>query len=194
MWIDGIAAQLPGNAGIILRRIWVAKRVAKLGAGATIETGTFFRCGNNISLGESFTLLRGSILGACDGKLTIGDRVSINSGSVVDASAGGNITIHNDALIGPNVVIRASNHAFDAVNVPMNRQGHTGGRIIIEEDVWIGANATIVPGVTIGAHAVVGAGAVVTQNVEPWTIVGGVPARLIRNRRPAASIVGNSAL
>jgi acetyltransferase-like isoleucine patch superfamily enzyme len=108
--------------------------------------------------------------------------VSINSRVSIDASRGGRIIIGNDVLIGQNVVLRASNHLFSATDAAIVSQGHTGGEIVVEDDVWIGANVVIVPGVTIGAHAVVAAGAVVTHHVNAWTVVGGVPARVISHR------------
>jgi len=126
--------------------------------------------------------MRYSALDARNGTLQIGDRVSINSNVLLDASDNGRIIIGSDVLIGPNVVLRASNHVFKDKDRPINQQGHTGGYILVQDDVWIGANVVVVPNVTIGAHAVVAAGAVVTSDVEPWTVVGGVPARVISRR------------
>lgn len=63
------------------------------------------------------------------------------------------------------------------VDQPVTRQ-----EIVVEDDVWVGANAVIIGGVRIGSHSIVGAGAVVTRDVEPYSVVGGVPARLIRRR------------
>ena len=64
----------------------------------------------------------------------------------------------------------------------MNKQGHPGGTIIIENDVWMGANTTITRNVKIGSHSIVGAVAVVTKDVDPYSIVGGVPSKLIKYR------------
>ena len=80
-------------------------------------------------------------------------------------------------------VLRAANHCFDSLEKPIMLQGHLYGEIVIEDDVWIAANCTITPGTRIGHGAVVGAGAVVTRDVEPYAIVGGVPARVIGSRR-----------
>jgi len=146
------------------------------------EIGARLVCAKNISIGHRFSLMRYSALYACDGTLQIGDRVSINSNVLLDASENGRIIIGSDVLIGPNVVLRASNHVFKDKDRPINQQGHTGGYILVQDDVWIGANVVVVPNVTIGAHAVVAAGAVVTSDVEPWTVVGGVPARVILRR------------
>ena len=81
--------------------------------------------------------------------------------------------------IGTGTVLRAANHRIDRTDIPMMDQGHVPGEIHIEEDVWIGANCVITADVRIGRGAVVGAGAVVTHDVAPYAIVGGVPARVI---------------
>jgi acetyltransferase-like isoleucine patch superfamily enzyme len=73
-------------------------------------------------------------------------------------------------------------HGFGDIERPMSEQQYTSAPIIIEDDVWVGFQAIILPGVTIGRSSIVGAGAVVTRDVEPHSIVGGVPARLLRKR------------
>ena len=110
----------------------------------------------------------------CGKNLRIGERVFINSGCRFQDQGG--ITIGDNALIGHNVVIATLNHELD----PETRAATTPRPVIIGDRVWIGANATVLPGVTVGEGAVVAAGAVVSKDVEPRTIVGGVPARVIR--------------
>lgn len=119
---------------------------------------------------------------ALRGKIEIGDRVSMNSNVVVDACDDGFIKIGNDVLIGPNVVIRASNHVYSPPYRPINQQGHTGGAIIVQDDVWIASNVVVVPNVTIGAHSVISSCSLVSHDVEPWTVVGGVSATVIKRR------------
>ena len=132
-------------------------------------------------------------MAACtDGELTIGNRVALNANVYINACSGGTIRIGDDVIVGPNVVMRASDHAFDDVTRPMRDQGHTAGVIVIDDDVWLGANVTVVGGVRIGRGAVVAAGAVVSKDVEPYTIVGGVPARLIRRRDQARAGAGEA--
>ena len=106
--------------------------------------------------------------------ITIGRDVFINSGCHFQDQGG--ITIGDGSLIGHNVVLATINHDLTPLN---NRENHYAP-IVIEEHVWIGSNATVVPGVTIGRWAVVAAGAVVTKDVEEYTVVGGVPAKEIR--------------
>lgn len=88
----------------------------------------------------------------------------------------GGITIGDGSLIGHNVVLATINHDLSPFK---NRENHYAP-IVIEDNVWIGSNATILPGITIGRWAVVAAGAVVTKDVEAYTVVGGVPAKEIR--------------
>ena len=106
--------------------------------------------------------------------IAVGRDVFINSGCHFQDQGG--ITIGDGSLIGHNVVLATINHDLSPLN---NRENHYAP-IVIEDHVWIGSNATILPGVTIGRWAVVGAGAVVTKDVEEFTVVGGVLAKEIR--------------
>lgn len=110
----------------------------------------------------------------CGKNTVIGDNVFINSGCQFQDQGG--IEIGNGVLIGPKVVIATLNHNLN----PDKRGNLIPSSVKIGENVWIGANATILPGVTIGDGAVVAAGAVVSKDVEPNTVVGGVPAKLIK--------------
>ncbi len=92
------------------------------------------------------------------------------------------ITIGNNVLVAAGVRMITRKHGFAELDRPMSAQGYDNAPIIIEDDVWIGFQAVILPGVTIGQGSIVGANAVVTKDVEPHSIVGGVPARLIRKR------------
>ena len=114
-----------------------------------------------------------------------GDReIGNNSGIGANASIARYTYIGNDVIMGRDVIFITQFHRFDRVDIPMNRQGFTEHEpIIVEDDVWIGARAIILPGVRIGKGAIIGAGAVVTKDVEPYSIVGGVPAKLIKRRK-----------
>lgn len=105
---------------------------------------------------------------------TFGKDVFVNSGCHFQDQGG--ITIGDGALIGHNVVLATINHDLDPAN---NRKNHYAP-IKIGNHVWIGSNATVLAGVTIGDWSVVAAGAVVTKDVSPMTVVGGIPARVIR--------------
>jgi len=112
----------------------------------------------------------------------IGSNFTLNSNSQLGASFG-KIVIGDDCAIAPNCVLRASNHTFDDPNVPFREQGHTYGEITLEDDVWISSNCVVTANTKIGKSSIIGAGSVVTKNVEPYSIVGGVPAKLINKRK-----------
>lgn len=109
--------------------------------------------------------------------ISIGKDVFINSGCHFQDQGG--ITIGDGTLIGHNVVLATINHDLDPAN---NRKNHYAP-ITIGNHVWIGSNATILPGVTIGEWSVVAAGAVVTKDVPPYTVVGGVPVKVLKTVR-----------
>lgn len=111
----------------------------------------------------------------CGKHITIGKNVFINFDCTFLALGG--ITIEDDVLIGPKVSLITENHPLN----PEERKGLTGKPILIKKNAWIGANATILPGVTIGENAVVAAGAVVSKDVPDNTIVGGIPAKFIKS-------------
>ncbi|MEM1502838.1 acyltransferase [Domibacillus sp. 8LH] len=112
--------------------------------------------------------------------LSVGDYVDFAKDVLI--TTGGKVTIGDRVLIGYGTKILSSNH-----NIPQNKgeifySGHTHKEVIIKNDVWIGANVIILPGVIIGEGAVIAAGSVVTKNVKEFTIVGGIPAKLIKER------------
>lgn len=110
----------------------------------------------------------------CGRNITVGKHVFFNSGCRLQDQGG--ITIGDGCLLGHNVVLATLNHEM----APSHRADMIPAPIVIGKNVWIGANATVCPGVTIGDGAVVAAGAVVTRDVAPGSVVGGVPARLIK--------------
>lgn len=116
----------------------------------------------------------------CGKNLRLGAHVFLNSGVKIQDQGG--VTIGDGTLVGHNVVIATLNHLQD----PARRGGMVPRPVHIGKNVWIGANATILPGVTIGDGAIVAAGAVVTKDVAANTIVGGVPAKYIKDVTPGA--------
>lgn len=111
--------------------------------------------------------------------IEIGDYSSIN----IHCRIACDTKIGDDVMLGPEVTVLSSSHEFRRSDISMREQGETVRRpVVIGNDVWIGTRAVILPGVTIGDHAIVGAGAIVTKDVEAWSIVGGNPAKLIRFR------------
>ena len=85
-------------------------------------------------------------------------------------------------MMAPDVVILTRKHIHSDIKIPMSKQGSISAKVIIEDDVWIGMRVIILPGVKIGRSSIIGAGAVVTHDVLPFTVVGGVPAKFIKER------------
>lgn len=106
-----------------------------------------------------------------------------NSGVGKNCVVSGETYIGNDVMMGPDCIMYSYSHAHDRLDIPMNLQGFEKPTPIhIGDDVWIGARVIVLPGVTIGSHCIVGAGAVVTKDVPDYAIVGGVPAKVLRMR------------
>ncbi|MGM0634647.1 MAG: acyltransferase [Bacteroidota bacterium] len=114
-----------------------------------------------------------------DGKhISIGKNCSINEHVFIQGAA-----IGKDVLIAPHVAILSKSHRHESIEIPIALQGETQPNPpVIEDGVWLARNVVIMPGVKIGKHAIVAAGAIVTKDVEPYTIVGGVPAKIIKKR------------
>lgn len=131
--------------------------------------------------------------------IEIGNDVNLGYRPVLIA-AKSKIVIGNHVMFGPEVTIRGGNHRIDIVGRNMIDVGENEKRpeddpgVVIEDDVWIGTRAVILAGITIGRGAVVGAGAVVTKSVPPYSIVGGNPARFIRMRFSPEDIVEHERL
>jgi acetyltransferase-like isoleucine patch superfamily enzyme len=112
--------------------------------------------------------------------IELGSDVCINYGTQL--SGHGKLKIGNDVLVGPNCQLMTSNHGYSDLKTPIGKQPLVIGKIIIEDDVWLGANVVVLPDVTIGGGSIVGANAVVTKDVPPMSVVAGVPAKLIKKR------------
>jgi maltose O-acetyltransferase len=133
--------------------------------------------GGEISIGEATVISRYCVVTADGGQVRVGARCFLNVGCVVGSSSA--VTIGDDVAIGPHVVIVDTNKDQEARLSGAPRRDESRP-ITISDGVWIGANAVILAGVSIGPGAVVGAGAVVTRDVPAGAVVGGVPARPLR--------------
>lgn len=114
-------------------------------------------------------------------RVTMGYNVFINRNCYITAR--GPITIDDNVIIGPGVVINSGMHNYQDSEKLIRDQGHKILPIHIEDDVWIGANAVIMPGVTIGKGSVIGAGSIVTKSIPAYSVAVGVPAKIKKNRR-----------
>jgi len=114
------------------------------------------------------------------GEVVIEDSVHIGQNCFIDGT--GKLKIGKDSVLGPNVVILTGNHEFKNPTVPIRLQGGIPKPIVIEEDVWLGANVIVLGDVTIGKGSVIGAGSVVAKDILPYSVAVGVPAKVIGKR------------
>ena len=126
----------------------------------------------NYSVIESFACINNAV-----GDVIIGDHTRIGLHNTII----GPVEIGNNVNLAQGITVTALNHNFSDTNKRIDEQGVSTNPVTIEDDVWVGANAVILPGVTIGEHCVVAAGAVVTKDVPPHSLVAGVPAKVIKN-------------
>jgi maltose O-acetyltransferase len=130
------------------------------------------------SCGANVNIERGALINGGD-EIDIGE----NSGIGLNAFILGPLIVGRNVMMGPNCTLLGSNHRIDRMDIPLNEQGDVDDvPPVIEDDVWLGANVTVLPGRRIGTGAVVGAGAVVTRDVPAYAIVGGNPARVLGRR------------
>jgi acetyltransferase-like isoleucine patch superfamily enzyme len=153
--------------------------------GDNVEINALSRSG--ISIGNNVSILKNTII-ECTGVirdlgegLTIGNNVGIAQNCFIQIR--GEVIIGNNVIFGPNVSIFSENHVFDNVDLPVSKQGVTRKGVVIKEGVWIGARAVILDGVTVGKNSIIAAGSVVNKDILPYSIVGGVPAKLIKMRK-----------
>ena len=131
--------------------------------------------GPNVTVGPGARLLGSGVISEPGEFIRVGARTAIGAGNLIWGQGG--VSIGNDCLLGPNVTMVSEDHVFEDPSTPIRTQGSRRAPIVIGDDVWIGAGATVLKGVTIGDGAVIAAGSVVTKDVEPFHIVAGVPAR-----------------
>jgi acetyltransferase-like isoleucine patch superfamily enzyme len=138
------------------------------------------KLGNNVTIAKFSTLQCTGIIQELGVGIEIGDNSAIGAYSFLGGQGG--IRIGQNVIMGPKVCIFSENHEFDQLEVPIRMQPTSRKGVVIEDNCWIGANATIVDGVTIHSGSVVAAGGVVTKDVASGLVVGGVPAKIIRTR------------
>ena len=170
----------PLNGGIAHRSVERFGTV-EVGRGVLLQKHVTLDAGHGetIRLAERVTMCVGTCLATLGGDIEVGPGSFMNSYCVVLAA--GPVKIGSGVLFGPHVVVAAGSHGFEGRR-PVTEQPITGKGVTIEDEVWVGAHATIVDGVTVARGAVVAAGAVVTRDAPPFSIVAGVPARVVRYR------------
>jgi len=164
-----IVISMPGRSGVILRKLFWKKRLNiqedhNIGRNADILYDDLFEIGKNFILGD---------------------------GSVLDAGESNGVYIGNYVGIARNCFLRSANHKIDRTDVPWMLQGHETSKIeymnstysiVIEDDVWIGANVTIIGGVEIGEGSVIASQSLVNKNIPSYSVYGGIPAKFIKDR------------
>ncbi|WP_373032846.1 glycosyltransferase [Sulfurovum sp.] len=153
----------------------------RIGKNVTIGKNVIIKTtdGGRIIIEDNVSIESNSFLYAQKGEIIIGKNSFIGFGSQIVAKK--SIAIGNDCLVSAYSIIRDANHGTKG-HIPISLQPHDIKAIIIEGDVWLGAHTVVTAGSSIGQGAVVGANAVVTKDIESYTIVGGVPARFIKKR------------
>ncbi len=204
---------MPGPLSLVrktlegLRLGWYRTRLGALGAGCRIAPGVSLQYPGRIRLGDGVGIGRNATLRAntdANPGIALGKGVAINDAVVINANRGcvtlgerswlgpfclvygnGGVTIGSNVLIAGHTSINTVSHAAERCDIPINDQPILTGPVVIEDDVWIGLNAVILQGVTLGHGSIVGAGAVVTHSIPPWSIALGVPARVVGRRQGA---------
>ncbi len=199
---------IPRPVGVILRRYLYKPIFATWGSSAYIQAGVEFLGAHAIHLGEGVRIFKYTRLNATPGgasiwignhvvlergielntvpdyegcRIEVGDRTYL--GPFTCIAGPGSITIGQDCLIAGQVGMYANNHNFSDPDLLIQEQGITRKGICVEDNCWIGAGVKVLDGVTIGRGSVIGANAVVTRDIPPYSVAVGVPARVISKRR-----------
>jgi acetyltransferase-like isoleucine patch superfamily enzyme len=158
--IQETLAVLPASRRVVALRVWFLRHMLnECGPGLDVSQHTILKFPERLSLGAN---------------------VFFNRGVFITARAP--ISIGDNSSIGSYTIINSGDHRYQDRTTPVRRQGHELQPIVIEDDVWIGSHVAILKGVRLGHGCIVAAGAVVTADVPPFTVVGGVPARPIAMR------------
>lgn len=160
-WVDCIVRSIPGTLGIRIRNRFYRGKLAHCGRWPMIQSQVMIRSRD---------------------KLHLGDHVELAWGVFI--SAAGGVRIGNRVGIGPDTKIWSDNHVFADPSRPFQLQGWEYKEVLIEDDVWLGAQCVIKPGVTIGKGAVISAGTILSKSVPPYAIVAGNPGRVVGWRSP----------
>jgi acetyltransferase-like isoleucine patch superfamily enzyme len=137
--------------------------------------------GDNVSIASNTIIECTGVIRDLGEGLIIGNNVGIAPNCFIQVR--GKVQIGNNVIFGPNVMIFSENHNFSDLNIPINLQGETRKGVKINDGVWIGARAVILDGVSVGENSIIAAGSVVVKDVPPFSIVGGVPAKVLKSRK-----------
>ena len=205
-----ILAQIPGAAGLFLRKIFWPRLLGKCGKGVVFAANIVIRHPQRICIGDRVVLSEGCILDArnekedevisiaddvilsnnvmisCkNGTVNIGAHSGISAQTIIHSTQENPVSIGSDAIIGPMCyIVGGGNYNIDRLDIAMWKQGikYDGG-VRLEDDVWLGANVTVLGGVTMGIGSIAAANTVVNIDVPEFSIAAGVPARIVKSRK-----------
>jgi len=206
-------ALVPGALGLMLRKWFWPRLFGSCGRSVMFGSNVLLRHPHRMNIGNNVIISEGVILDARNsdgtdiltidddvmlannvsinckgGKIRIGRNVGLGAQTILHSVANSPLILGDDVIIGPQCyLVGGSNYNIDDLSIPTWKQGiKEDGGSELKDNVWLGAGVTVVGGVTIGSGSVIAAGAVVTSNIEPMSICGGIPARVIRKREDTA--------
>lgn len=208
-------SNLSGSLGYLLRKQFYPRLFKKVGKGVIFGKGIVIRhpqrmtlgdrvaiddyglldasgAGNEgMILGDDVVISRNCVIQGKTGPVVIGNKTDIGCNAIIGSTAG--IFIGNSVLIAANCYIGGGRYVSDRLEIPMMEQGvYSKGPLVIGNDVWLGAGATVLDGVQIGKGSIVGAGAVVTKNLPDYAVAVGVPAKVVKIREASHNITDSS--
>lgn len=201
-----LATFMIARGGELLRGVLRTRRPVLLGPGVRLRGGRRIKFGRFVSIGpdcsidgygsagtrlaDGSRLGRGCVVTVTSHLSRLGKGFSLGAnsglGDYCHVGASGGITVGRDVIMGPFVSLHSQEHVFKDVDVPIRLQGTTEQGILIEDNCWIGARVTVLDGTVIGSGTVVAAGAVVKGVFPPMSVIGGVPARVLKGRTRAS--------
>jgi acetyltransferase-like isoleucine patch superfamily enzyme len=201
-----VLGRLPGALGFLARKKLYPSLLRSVGSGTVFGAGMTLRCpgrvsigeavmiddlvvldakgkGSAIELGDSILLGRNTILSCNESQISMGDFCSV--GPFCFLVSRSHLRIGSNVAIGAGTMMLGGGHVFDDPDKPVIRQQRVSKGITVDDGAWIGIGARILDGVTVGQNSIVGAGAVVSKDVPPYSVVLGNPARVIEKRKKA---------
>jgi acetyltransferase-like isoleucine patch superfamily enzyme len=204
-----LLSSIPGALGLLLRKIFWPQLFGSSGKGVAFGANVILRHPHRIHLGDRVVISEGCILDArndksdeiitlgddvilsnyvmisCkNGSVKIGARTGVNAHTIIQSTNQCPVTVGEDVIIGPRCyIVGGGSYNTDRLDIPIWQQGiKEDGGVTLEEDIWLGANVTILGGVTMGTGSIAAAGAVLTKSIPTKAICGGVPGKIIKMR------------